>query len=99
MASRPSALTISSMAPSERLSYTGAKTRMGSVFFAPGRGVRDAGGGNADVSSGSGVLLAEAAIAAPAGITAAANKPLPVFVRNSLRFMESEFEPVAIKNS
>jgi hypothetical protein len=38
-------------------------------------------------------------MAAPAGTAAAASKPLPVFVKNSRRFIESKFESMAIDNS
>jgi hypothetical protein len=38
-------------------------------------------------------------MAAAEGIVAAASNPLPVFVKNSLRFMESQFEPAVIRDS
>src|SRR5579859_3595147 len=70
---------------------------MGIFFFAPSPGARGSGGGNAALSAGPSDF--GAASAAPEGTAAATSKPLPVFARNSRRFIESEFEPVAIDNS
>jgi len=85
------------MASIDRSSYTGLKTPMGIFFFAAGLGVRDGGGGNTAVSDGPSDF--GPAKAEPAGTAAAASKPVPVFVKNSLRFIESAFEPMAIDNS
>src|SRR2546430_17307065 len=70
---------------------------MGILFFAAGLGSRDGGGGNIAVSAGPSDF--GPAKAGPTGTAAAASKPLPVFVKNSLRFIESAFKPMAIDNS
>jgi hypothetical protein len=70
---------------------------MGIFFFAPILGVRERGEGNTAPSLGA--EEPDAAKAAPAGTAAAANNPLPVLVKNSLRLSELESGPLAIKNS
>src|ERR1700730_5459570 len=84
MASRPRALTLSSMASSESLSYTASKTPMGILCM-------EEVSGDADLAALLAVFPTVFPVtkpaASPAEGTAAARRPLPVAARKCLRSM------------
>src|ERR1700704_2888791 len=84
MASRPRALTLSSMASSESLSYTASKTPMGILRMEDVSGDADLAALLAVFPT---VFPVTKPAASPAEGTAAARRPLPVAARKCLRSM------------
>src|SRR3984893_118610 len=84
MASRPSALTLSSMASMERSLYTGSKTPMGILRMEDGTGAADS---TALLEAVPAVFPVTKPAASPAVGTAAASRPLPVAARKCRRSM------------